>query len=561
MKKIILIIIAVTFSMLELHAEKMPKDTLGFKLIKRINSDNVEDTNAIELAYDFYGRNILFTESHIYGLNWSREWIDVSTVTIGRRKAAMVVIDKDYNVKVHKHPSKFDTVPVNNWVDIKKWKDDIYWIMNNVGFLVLKTGNGVTPPEILHAYSAGYYEPDNVKGFPVLPYPYPEGPPIGGMKNDACHSFCFDRKGEYVYFLGYCNSLKCNGFFKMRTDNPDTVEYIKEVPGTYFFQRVNTMLIDSNDIIWIAPNVTDGSGYPFLRFDTKTGEFLPSPYEGTNIELCDGTVLVNYAVNDMLILPQKYEYKKVLVANKKNVYSYYNKDDRIQKILIGDMGCWDTIPIPFHLILVGAPDDWGEVEGDRDSEFSSISQWTEDEIAIWCEKGRDNRLRFIYNFETKEWRTFDFPLVNWYGFPTRVRSITNAVWQGKRHFFAIEQQTITPSTYLYVYDPDNVGIEDEVESKIIPDLWIRNITPNPATNQATVNIMYYPSGIYSNDLEVGLYNYMGEKIIDLTPLGIYKEHNHTWEATFDIPKRLASGMYFLNVRSGDESRTKGIAIY
>ncbi len=115
------------------------------------------------------------------------------------------------------------------------------------------------------------------------------------------------------------------------------------------------------------------------------------------------------------------------------------------------------------------------------------------------------------------------------------------------------------SGYFLFYNPTN-GIA-ELDNSNFQHIGIRNITPNPATSSVNVNIMYYPSGIYSNDLEVGLYNYMGEKVINLTPLGTYTEHNHTWEATFDIPKRLASGMYFLNVRSGDESRTKGIAIY
>ncbi len=97
--------------------------------------------------------------------------------------------------------------------------------------------------------------------------------------------------------------------------------------------------------------------------------------------------------------------------------------------------------------------------------------------------------------------------------------------------------------HFLFYDPAN-SITEEIEDRRFQTIGIRQITPNPATSSVNVNIMYYPSGIYSNDLEVGLYNYMGEKIIDLTPLGIYTEHNHTWEATFDIPKRLASRHVF-----------------
>jgi hypothetical protein len=61
-------------------------------------------------------------------------------------------------------------------------------------------------------------------------------------------------------------------------------------------------------------------------------------------------------------------------------------------------------------------------------------------------------------------------------------------------------------------------------------------------------------------VELGLYNLMGQKLLDLTNQFEYSESTHTINITFTIPDELPEGVYYLNVRKGTETRTKAIVI-
>ncbi len=323
---------------------------------------------------------------------------------------------------------------------------------------------------------------------------------------------------------------------------------------------VNTysdMLVDDNHIFW--------------------GRISPcSPYFFTYKKYIPLQFINNIADNINYIGDGNINIKRMLPYNENNSLKMFlltlDKVDSSNKTLIirkhpdGKFDTTITYPDKFHknkLIThtteagfdsIPFSDARQMLEG-TNAQFHQMYKWSDNEIAL-CGAAygtkQDSSTTLIYNIDTKKWSKFVLPdFITPFG-STKNSLVSIAEWNNKHYFLTRDK--------LYVYEPNN-SIEDEIEAGIIPDLWIRKVTPNPATSSVNVNIMYYPSGIYSNDLEVGLYNYMGEKIIDLTPLGTYTDHNHTWEATFDIPKRLASGMYFLNVRSGDESRTKGIAIY
>ncbi|NLL71810.1 MAG: hypothetical protein GX238_11870, partial [Epulopiscium sp.] len=87
------------------------------------------------------------------------------------------------------------------------------------------------------------------------------------------------------------------------------------------------------------------------------------------------------------------------------------------------------------------------------------------------------------------------------------------------------------------------SIEEPTEAGLLPDIWIRSISPNPASMRVTANIMYYPPGgvFGSEEFNVGLYNILGQKLIDLTLLGNYSDYNKTFEVTFDIPNSINNG--------------------
>lgn len=117
---------------------------------------------------------------------------------------------------------------------------------------------------------------------------------------------------------------------------------------------------------------------------------------------------------------------------------------------------------------------------------------------------------------------------------------------------------------LYWFDGlDTIkSIEEPTEAGLLPDIWIRSISPNPASIRVTANIMYYPPGgvFGSEEFDVGLYNILGQKLIDLTHLGNYSNYNKTFEVTFDIPNSINNGAYFISVSNGKETKSKPLSI-
>ncbi|MDR0927357.1 MAG: T9SS type A sorting domain-containing protein, partial [Ignavibacteria bacterium] len=111
-----------------------------------------------------------------------------------------------------------------------------------------------------------------------------------------------------------------------------------------------------------------------------------------------------------------------------------------------------------------------------------------------------------------------------------------------------------------IYDPakdTTVGITD-TDAGAIPDLWIRSIYPNPASHKITADIMCFLPDF--NDVEIGLYNLMGQKLLDLSNRFEYNDATHTILVDFEVPPELTKGVYYLNIRNSNEIRTKAIVI-
>jgi hypothetical protein len=110
-----------------------------------------------------------------------------------------------------------------------------------------------------------------------------------------------------------------------------------------------------------------------------------------------------------------------------------------------------------------------------------------------------------------------------------------------------------------VYNP-KTGIF-ELESKAIPDLWFRNVYPNPVNTPSrtlTADIMCYLSDV--SNTEIGLYDFNGRQVLDLSDRFEYNQTTATIYLTFDAPPTISKGTYFIVVKSGNETRSHSIII-
>ncbi|MGI6369856.1 MAG: hypothetical protein ACOX09_04480 [Candidatus Kapaibacterium sp.] len=457
---------------------------------------------------------------------------------------------KDNFEELYKVPSFFNRVIRG----FQMFDDTTAWVATQRGgFYVFRV---ITKPgeefECIKRYNAS-----NVKGFGYSGYKYSDTGSVQIVNN-----FVFDKKKEFVYFIG--SGVVLN---KMRTDNPDTIEWqtkkLTDIDGYQVAPGLGCPIIfalmENEKYIWYQHNI---ERILLTRIDTKTGEvkvFGPDviPHRtSTNYKGDTGTVSTS------LIMPK---HNTIFVAThslfaNKNVSSpddYYNDgvhyaDSILNTIAIYQNEKWDTLAFPYHLL------DSIDPNGNtiRCNHITSLKQWTEDEVLFCINNYRILKnayeIYLIYNLATKQWRKEVAP-------PDEIKnnpgltSIT-FMWNGKRY--------VTKNfKCVYVYENDD-SVEEPTEAGLLPDIWIRSISPNPASMRVTANIMYYPPGgvFGSEEFDVGLYNILGQKLIDLTHLGRYSDYNKTFEVTFDIPNSINNGAYFISVKNANEIRSKMLSI-
>ena len=85
-----------------------------------------------------------------------------------------------------------------------------------------------------------------------------------------------------------------------------------------------------------------------------------------------------------------------------------------------------------------------------------------------------------------------------------------------------------------------------------------NVYPNPIARNSTVNIMCYVQDL--NKIDIGLYDVIGRKILDLNNNYEYNPTTHTITTTIEVPIGTPSGTYYLNVRNGSEFKTRAVVI-
>lgn len=103
---------------------------------------------------------------------------------------------------------------------------------------------------------------------------------------------------------------------------------------------------------------------------------------------------------------------------------------------------------------------------------------------------------------------------------------------------------------LYCFDPNgiiSVNEQPSTEKQGLPDVWIRNLYPNPSNSDVTVDFFLEHSVL--SQLEAKLFNIMGIEVKDIKDSFNYNSHN--MKATFkfnvaDVPK----GSYIVSIKAG-----------
>lgn len=493
---------------------------------------------------------------------------------LGYADTNIISIDKEYNIDTVCNLPELGIKYLQH-IEMKKLNDSIYWVALSEaavggfdldcmchkyykddvvrGFLVLKIDAENKKYEVVN-----YYSQDNIKNFSYTIATGDTSVVLG------INGFCFDKTGEYVYFISDATS-----FAKIKTNNPDSIEYHAKLntshigsPSVFLSNYYRILQMDDDEKIWFL----SAAAQELHCFDTKSETF---EHYRLNEDFKDSlfvvTGLLTYSSaqynNELFMtgysklfgdIASAYDYDfKMTIQTFQNHLLHYNKNTNQ----------WDTIFIPQELFS-------RTIEGKEVNNaylFHNIFKWSNNEIAIrvldmfsmgnskWSQYNKHAIM--IYNIETEIWQKIVPPIFD--KTTTYAGRIPPALakvhyWNDK-HYLNFDDLT---SLVLY----ENTDGIEETEAGAIPDLWFRYVYPNPTvpTRQVTANIMCYLADV--RDVELGLYNFIGQKILDLTNQFEYSEATHTINLTFDIPKELSRGIYFLNVRNGDETRTKTIIV-
>jgi hypothetical protein len=123
--------------------------------------------------------------------------------------------------------------------------------------------------------------------------------------------------------------------------------------------------------------------------------------------------------------------------------------------------------------------------------------------------------------------------------------------------FYMNGQDARGIVYVYAGDPDlPTPAEDEPDIPIPEDHNILNQNyPNPFNNKTIVE--YYLQGISEREIEIGIYNILGQKVRTLYK-GIQSGGSHSiyWDGRDDYDNDVPSGIYFYQLKSGDQVISK-----
>ena len=366
----------------------------------------------------------------------------------------------------------------------------------------------------------------------------------GGQINDSVWTLTDNFSGvislvneseDLIYFV------KTDAIVKIDLQNPDTILKSTKFPNDLAIMdgmgRTPMLHHPIDNAIWFRSNV-------IARYDLET-EIIET-FNHNNLPLAEG-----YRIHQLFTLPRPDLMGNHIVFFIEDVAGFY-------KLLVFDVMSreWDVEDVPF-------PTNSVVFDATKNPRILNIFRWplNSRELAVVFEhvpvNATGNGRNFaIYNTQTKEWRDFIIPI-----------SVFNiADPQNEYVLYPRQISWLRPNKtvgilseyFLIEFDP-TVSVE-ETEYRLFPDLWFQSLYPNPVTQSTTVsaNIWCFVPDI--STVTLGLYDFMGKKVLDLSNQFEYEQATATIRTTFEIPKSLAKGSYFLVVRSGKETRTKGIIV-
>ena len=480
------------------------------------------------------------------------------------------------DIKIKENPDPRDEGTYHYLLrDIKEHKNGEFWINKELrgdlvddrrgipGFLVFKPKTDSTDIEFLRFYSER-----NIKNFRKLTY----SSDVERFRSTIM-GFCFDETKEYVYYYHSYNHIS-----KMRTDNPDSVEITYIIPdnmfvGLFAFTFLPNMELDAEGKIWWWSHLNKGS---IVNFDTKNETF--TLYHSEDLLKEDTTQIMDYY--NYIYLSEKYNNAVVFVGNNRVTFYPYFYDSSFganiripiltSKVLIYENNRWDSIALPYDLLI-------RNINGKnyQTMYLADVFHWSENEIAFRVNDGiiiHDDDAKIpghlveycllIYNLDTKEWKKFVAPRYHnrlfgcygaWsYGATPPIVNVT--IWNDKQCL------TLDYGLGIVKYDTTLTNVAENIERFV--RLFIDNVYPNPVISGISGKQITAEIGCYVTDIktvELGLYDFMGKKVLDLTDRFEYYPETSAIYTTFDVSD-LTKGTYFLVIKSGSESRAKGIVI-
>ncbi len=211
-------------------------------------------------------------------------------------------------------------------------------------------------------------------------------------------------------------------------------------------------------------------------------------------------------------------------------------------LYIYDDTSWSRDRFPFYF-------EWNRdstIKGFKDGFWGMMRIDSTDNIWILSDEGSPNLLKrtpkgewFVYQFLPPDtvpfpWEYFDFQI-----------DYQGRIWIVRRNGL------------IYIFDPNDV---DAVEGEIIeglPDVWVRKLYPNPATEFARIEFFLHPD--FSEQFTAGLYNYFGYKVMDLKPYFSYEPKSASGVIQFPV-RGLPPGLYFVTLSAGNSHYARKLII-
>jgi len=127
------------------------------------------------------------------------------------------------------------------------------------------------------------------------------------------------------------------------------------------------------------------------------------------------------------------------------------------------------------------------------------------------------------------------------------------IWITAQHF---NRYLLFYNYGFYIFNTDTTtSVVEKGDSKLLylPDVWIRNLYPNPSNQNVTVD--FFLERNVSNKCKISLYNTLGMKVKDVTENFEYDSYNMKARITFSVTD-LPAGAYIIVISAGNSNMTR-----